>query len=42
MAAPDTSTRRWLRPLQLRTLAKGAGERHASWLELFFGARDAS
>ncbi len=30
-----TETRRWLRPPQLRTLAAG-GERHASWLELFF------
>ena len=27
---------RWLRPPRLRTLATGAGERHASWLELFF------
>ena len=32
-----TSTRRpWLRPPQLRTLAADQGERHATWLELFF------
>jgi low temperature requirement protein LtrA len=32
-----TSTRRpWLRPPQLRTLADDQGERHATWLELFF------
>jgi len=36
VAAPETSPRRWLRPPQLRTLATGGGERHASWLELFF------
>jgi low temperature requirement protein LtrA len=31
-----TSTRRWLRPPQLRTLDADQGERHATWLELFF------
>lgn len=34
MAAPE-SPRRWLRPPRLRTVEAG-GERHASWLELFF------
>jgi low temperature requirement protein LtrA len=28
--------RRWLRPPQLRTLDADQGERHATWLELFF------
>ncbi len=36
MAASDATARRWLRPPRLRTLATGGGERHASWLELFF------
>ena len=36
MIAAETSPRRWLRPPRLRTLAAGEGERHASWLELFF------
>ena len=36
MAALEASPRRWLRPPQLRTLVTGEGERHASWLELFF------
>src|SRR5262249_61888299 len=31
-----TPTRRWLRPLRLRTIERDSGERHASWLELFF------
>jgi low temperature requirement protein LtrA len=31
-----TSTRRWLRPPRLRTLEADQGERHATWLELFF------
>ena len=31
-----TSTRQWLRPPQLRTLDADQGERHATWLELFF------
>jgi low temperature requirement protein LtrA len=34
--ATSTSTRRWLRPPQLRTLDADEGERHATWLELFF------
>lgn len=36
MSAGAVSARRWLRPPRLRTLAHGEGERHASWLELFF------
>ncbi|MGE5791979.1 MAG: low temperature requirement protein A [Bacteroidota bacterium] len=36
MTAGDAPVRRWLRPPRLRTLAHGEGERHASWLELFF------
>ncbi len=36
MTAAATGTRRWLRPPRLRTPAEGEGERHASWLELFF------
>jgi low temperature requirement protein LtrA len=36
MTASAAETRRWLRPPRLRTVAKGEGERHASWLELFF------
>ncbi|MCI0697619.1 low temperature requirement protein A [candidate division KSB1 bacterium] len=31
-----TSSKRWLRPPRMRTLATDEGERHASWLELFF------
>jgi low temperature requirement protein LtrA len=34
MAIP--TGRRWLRPPQLRTLDADQGERHATWLELFF------
>ena len=36
MTTAAAETRRWLRPPRLRTVAKGEGERHASWLELFF------
>lgn len=36
MTASAAETRRWLRPPRLRTVAEGEGERHASWLELFF------
>lgn len=36
MTPSDSSPRRWLRPPRLRTVEAGAGERHASWLELFF------
>ena len=36
METPRSSSRRWLRPPRLRTLEHGTGERHASWLELFF------
>jgi hypothetical protein len=32
----DISPRRWLRPPRLRTVEAGAGDRHASRLELFF------
>jgi low temperature requirement protein LtrA len=31
-----SSRQRWLRPPQLRTLDADQGERHATWLELFF------
>ena len=31
-----TPTKRWLRPPRLRTIEMDSGERHASWLELFF------
>jgi low temperature requirement protein LtrA len=31
-----SSRQRWLRPPQLRTLEADQGERHATWLELFF------
>jgi low temperature requirement protein LtrA len=38
VAAPASEPREWrlLRPPRLRTLDDGDGERHASWLELFF------
>jgi len=36
MVVSEASSRRWLRPPRLRTVETGAGERHASWLELFF------
>jgi low temperature requirement protein LtrA len=36
MAASESLPRRWLRPPRLRPVAQGEGERHASWLELFF------
>lgn len=36
MSGHFTPERRWLRPPRLRTLAREPGERHASWLELFF------
>ena len=36
MTAADGRARRWLRPPRLRTLGAAEGERHASWLELFF------
>ena len=34
---PSTRGARWLVPPRLRTTAGDAEERHASWLELFFG-----
>ena len=36
MSESHVPARRWLRPPQLRTVAAEGGERHASWLELFF------